>query len=91
MNVALEAGAEDIRSEDPEYYEVLTPPTAFEAVKAALTQAGVPLVEAEQTLWPQNTVPLKGTHAKQMLSLREDLEGNDDVNKLYDNSDIQEV
>lgn len=89
MTVALDAGAEDIKSEDPDVFQVLTAPADFEKVKAALTAAGVPLSSAEVTMVPSTMAPLKAGAARQMEALMEALENNDDVKDIYTNADIE--
>ncbi|MBL8022732.1 MAG: YebC/PmpR family DNA-binding transcriptional regulator [Elusimicrobia bacterium] len=89
MTVALEAGAEDIKSDDPEIFQVLTAPADFEKVKAALEAAGVPLNSSEITLLPSTTVTLKDGAARQMEGLMEELENHDDVKDVYTNGDIE--
>ncbi|MBW2107112.1 MAG: YebC/PmpR family DNA-binding transcriptional regulator [Deltaproteobacteria bacterium] len=87
MEVALEAGAEDIRDEESTF-EIITAPEDFEQVKQALEQKAVPCVVAEITMLPQTTVKLEGKEAEQMLRLMENLEDSDDVQKVYSNFDI---
>jgi len=87
MEVALEAGAEDIR-EDGDYFEVITPPEAFEDVREALNAAGIAYENAEITMLPQTTVNLEGKQAEQMYKLMAALEDSDDVQKVYTNADI---
>lgn len=87
MEVALEAGAEDVR-EDGDSFEVITAPDDFENVKDALDKAEIPCEEAEVTMLPQNTVSLTGKDAEQMIRLMEALEDCDDVQKVYTNADI---
>ncbi|MBA2882583.1 YebC/PmpR family DNA-binding regulatory protein [Desulfosalsimonas propionicica] len=90
MEAALEAGAEDIRDEDG-VFEVITPPDAFEDVKAALAAAQIPFGdEAEVTMLPQTTVSLGGTDAEKMLKLMNALDDNDDVQRVHTNADIPE-
>lgn len=89
IEVALEAGAEDIKTGDKEY-EVITPPPALEGVKQALSNAGISYQIAELTMYPQSTVQLDGKYAEQMLRLMEQLEDHDDVQKVYSNFDIPE-
>jgi YebC/PmpR family DNA-binding regulatory protein len=87
FEVALEAGAEDIKESDKEF-EVITEPSPFERVKTAIENAGLKYVLAEITMVPQKTVNLDGKNAQQMLTLMELLEDNDDVNHVYANFDI---
>jgi len=88
MTLSLDAGAEDINSDDSEVFEVTCQPADFEKVKKALEAASIPLVSAEVTLLPKNYVKLAGTAATQMLSLMNDLEEHDDVKNIYANFDI---
>jgi YebC/PmpR family DNA-binding regulatory protein len=89
MEIALDAGAEDIR-EDEENWEVHTGPAEFEQVKKALTSQGLTPISAEITMVPQNTAHLEGKDAEQMLRLMERLEDHDDVQNVYANFDISE-
>ena len=89
MEVALEAGAEDVR-EDEGSFEVITDPKDFEAVKSAIEQAGIPSIDAEVTMLPQTTVNLAGNEAEQMIRLMDALDDCDDVQKAYTNADIPE-
>ena len=89
MEVALEAGAEDIREDDGSF-EVITDLAAFEAVKQAIEQASIPYIAAEITMLPQTTTNLVGKEAEQMVRLMEMLEDCDDVQKVYTNADIPE-
>ena len=88
MTVALDAGAEDINSDDPELFEVTTQPADFEKVKKALDAAKIPVVSSEVTMLPKTYVKLAGPAAQQMLSLMNDLEDHDDVKTVYANFDI---
>jgi YebC/PmpR family DNA-binding regulatory protein len=87
MEIALEAGADDVQEEDNEY-EVITEPSAFEAVKQALEESGYKFVNAQIGMIPQNTVKLEEAKAEQMLKLMERMEDNDDVQNVYANFDI---
>ena len=89
MEVALDAGADDIQ-EDEKEFEVVTDPGAFDAVKEALEVAGIKYVLAEVTMHPQSVVQLEGKNAEQMLRLMEQLEDHDDIQKVYANFDIPE-
>ena len=88
MTVALDAGAEDINSDDPDVFEVTCQPADFEKVKKALEAASIPMVSAEVTMLPKNYVKLAGAAATQMLTLMNDLEEHDDVKNVYANFDI---
>jgi YebC/PmpR family DNA-binding regulatory protein len=89
LSIVLDAGAEDLRDEGSEW-EVLTPPEAFEAVREALTKAGITPASAEVAFVPQNYVKLTGSAASQMLRLIETLEEHDDVQHVFANFDIDE-
>ena len=89
MEIALEAGAEDIREEDGTF-EIITAPGDFETVKEAIENASIPYMDAEVTMLPQNTTNLAGREAEQMLRLMELLDDCDDVQKVYTNADIPE-
>jgi YebC/PmpR family DNA-binding regulatory protein len=87
MEVALEAGADDVRDQEMEW-EVITDPATFEAVKKAIDQKGWKYLEARVGKIPQNTIKLEAGKAEQMLKLMEKLEDNDDVQNVYANFDI---
>ena len=87
LEIALEAGAQDMTSEE-DYFEIVTPFEKFDAVKKALEQKEITPSEAELTMIPQTTIKLEGKQAEQMLKLMEDLEDHDDVQKVYANFDI---
>jgi len=88
MTVALDAGAEDINSDDPDTFEVTTQPADFEKVKKALEAAKIPTLSSEVTMLPKTYVKLSGAAAQQMLSLMNDLEDHDDVKNVHANFDI---
>ncbi|MFB3906090.1 MAG: YebC/PmpR family DNA-binding transcriptional regulator [Acidobacteriota bacterium] len=90
MEIVLEAGAEDLRSEDSTF-AVYTTFESFEGVKHALQAAGIEPDSAELTMVPQNGVHLEGKKAEQMLKLMESLEDHDDVQNVYANFDIDEA
>jgi YebC/PmpR family DNA-binding regulatory protein len=87
MEVALEAGAEDVR-EDEDSFEVITPPEDFETVREAVETAEIPFEVAEVTMLPSTTTSLQGKEAERMFRLMESLEDCDDVQKVYTNADI---
>jgi YebC/PmpR family DNA-binding regulatory protein len=87
MELALEAGAEDVVSEDNEF-EVITDPSSYEAVKKVIDAKGIKHLEASIGMIPSNTVKLEANKAEQMLKLMEKLEDNDDVQNVYANFDI---
>ena len=85
--VAVDAGAEDIKTSDKNY-EIFTEPKNFEAVKAAIEAKGIKWVSEELTKIPNSTLKITGSDAKGLLSLIEILEDHDDVQKVYANFDI---
>jgi len=89
FELALEAGADDIK-EDEKELEVITEPSSFEQVKAAIENAEIRYTFAEITMIPTTTVKIDDKHAQQMLILMENLEDNEDVNHVYANFDISD-
>lgn len=87
MTIALDAGAEDFKSDDKNF-EITTAPQDFEKVKQALEAKGVKFQDAEVTMVPSTTIKLTGNEAKQVLGLIEALEDHDDVQNVYANFDI---
>ena len=90
MEVALEAGAEDVISDEEGAIEVLTPPADFEAVKIALEAAGLKPELAEVTMRAENTIELTGDDAARMQKLIDVLEDLDDVQEVFHNAEIAE-
>ena len=86
MEVALEAGAEDIITDDEGAIEVLTAPGDFEAVKQALVDAGLTPDVADITMRPENTIELTGDDAAKMQKILDVLEDLDDVQEVYHNA-----
>jgi YebC/PmpR family DNA-binding regulatory protein len=89
MGIALDAGADDIRT-DGERWEVLSPPDAHEAVLKAIEAARLPHEDASIAFVPKNLIKLEGKNASSMLRLNEALEEHDDVQSVYSNFDIDE-
>ncbi len=87
IEVALDAGALDVKDAGKEF-DVTTPPGTFEEVKKKLETTGFKSTYGEVTMVPQTTVRLSGKEAEQMLKLMEGLEDSDDVQKVYANFDI---
>ncbi|HEY2091652.1 MAG TPA: YebC/PmpR family DNA-binding transcriptional regulator [Thermoanaerobaculia bacterium] len=88
MDIALEAGADDLQSDDPETYDVYTAPENFEQVRQALEKAGITTVEAKLGMIPQNYVTLDENKSKQVMRLLENLDDHDDVQNVWSNFDI---
>jgi YebC/PmpR family DNA-binding regulatory protein len=89
MELALESGAEDFRTEDSDVFEILTDPASFDAVKAAVEAKNIPIQTAEIQMVPQNTIDV-GDKAPALLKLLDMVEDNDDVQKVWSNGDIDE-
>ncbi|MBP6225314.1 MAG: YebC/PmpR family DNA-binding transcriptional regulator [Rhizobacter sp.] len=90
MEIALEAGAEDVVTDDEGAIEVITSPHDFEAVKAALEAAGLKPEVAEVTMRPENTVELAGEDALRMQKLLDVIEDLDDVQAVFHNAELSE-
>ena len=88
MEVALEAGAEDVITDDDGAIEVLTAPADFETVKNALEAAGLNAEVAEVTMRAENTIALAGEEAQKMQKLLDALEDQDDVQNVYHNAEL---
>ena len=87
MELALDAGAEDIK-EETESFEIICEPADFEAVKEAVDAAGIKYEMAEITMIPQNMTKVEGKEAEQMINFMEALDDCDDIQKFYSNADI---
>ena len=90
MEVALEAGAEDVITDDDGAIEVLTAPADFEATKNALEAAGLVPEVAEVTMRPENTIALSGEDAQRMQKLLDVIEDLDDTQAVYHTAEINE-
>ena len=90
MEVALEAGADDVITHDDGAIEVLTPYTDFETVKIALEAAGLTPEVAEVTMRADNTIELTGDDARKMQKLLDVLEDLDDTQAVYHNAELSE-
>jgi len=89
MEIALEAGADDVTSSDGAY-EVTCSPADFHDVKQAIEAAGIEPDSAEITMVPQTTVECDSKTAEQIMRLVDTLDDHDDVQKVYHNADIPE-
>ena len=87
MDLALDAGAEDI-IEETDSFDIITEPGDYDAVKDAIDAAEIKYELAEITMIPQNMTKLDGTEAEQMINFMEALDDSDDVQKFYSNADI---
>jgi len=89
MDAVLDAGEDDLRDDD-ENWEVISAPSAFEAVREAVKKLGVEPASAQLAMLPQNYVKLEGKPAQQMVRLMEALDDHDDVQHVWSNFDIEE-
>jgi len=89
MELALGAGADDMR-EDGSNFEILTTPENFEPVRTALEAQSIPTASAEISMIPQNYIKLEGKPAQTMLKLMEALEDHEDIQNVWSNFDIDE-
>ncbi len=90
MDLAIEAGADDVTEED-DTFQVITAPEDFDEVRENLEKAGVEFVEASISMIPQNTIEItEEKPARAILRLLDSLEGHDDVQNVYANFDIDD-
>jgi YebC/PmpR family DNA-binding regulatory protein len=87
LMVAVEAGAEDITT-DEGVFEVVAEPADFTAVRKALEEAGVEMDSAEMAYRPSSLVPVEEAQAARLISLIDKLEDNDDVEAVHANFDV---
>ncbi|MBF0302957.1 MAG: YebC/PmpR family DNA-binding transcriptional regulator [Desulfamplus sp.] len=87
MEIALEAGAEDVKDEG-DCFEIITDPADFETVKAAVDAAKIKYEAAEITMIPQTQTRVEGKDAEQMIKFMEAMDDCDDIQKFYSNADI---
>jgi YebC/PmpR family DNA-binding regulatory protein len=88
MEVALEAGADDVITDDEGAIEVLTSPSEMENVKDTLEAAGLKAEIADVTMRAENTIELTGEDAERMQKLLDVLEDLDDVQEVYHNAEM---
>jgi YebC/PmpR family DNA-binding regulatory protein len=90
MEVAIEAGADDVATDDEGGIEVLCEPPIYAQVKSALEQAGLKAEVAEITMKPMNEIALEGDDAARMQKLLDAIENLDDVQQVYTSAVINE-
>jgi len=88
MEVALEAGADDVITDEDGAIEVITPVADFEAIKDALVAAGLTPADAEVTMRPENPIEVTGDEAARMQKLLDAIEDLDDVQAVYHNAQL---
>jgi YebC/PmpR family DNA-binding regulatory protein len=89
LELALEAGAEDVKNEG-EVFEVITSPTTYLKVKETIENARIPVEAGEITYMPNNTVAVDDEKGHKLLKLIEALEDNEDVQNVSHNADLPE-
>ena len=87
MELALDAGAEDIK-EETQAFEIICEPADFEAVKETIDAADIKYEMAEITMIPQNMTKVEGKDAEQMINFMDAMDDCDDIQKFYSNADI---
>src|ERR1700739_1480899 len=90
MNIIIEAGGEDEPIDDGENWEILTVPSAYEAMLEAVKKAGITPASSSVAFLPQNYIKLEGQAANTMIRLMEALEEHDDVQNVHANFDIDQ-
>ena len=91
MDVALEAGADDIDTEGEDYFTIITSFADYETIKKAIEDAGIEVESSEITRIPQNTIAVSDEEtAEQILKLYDKLEDDDDVQAVYANFEIDQ-
>ena len=88
MEVALEAGADDVIADEDGALEVITSVADFEAVKNALEAAGMTPDDAQVTMRAENPIEVSGDDAARMQKLLDALEDLDDVQDVYHNAEL---
>ncbi len=90
MEIALESGAEDLDTEDPEYFRVFTAADELHQVKEGIEAGGLTVESAEFDMEPSTTVKLEGKKAQQMIRLMEAFEDHDDVQNVWANFEMDD-
>jgi transcriptional/translational regulatory protein YebC/TACO1 len=90
MEVALDAGADDVKTGDDEF-EIITSPEAFDDVEKALADNGIEPDHAQITMVPDNTIALNEEDAKKLENLIDALDELDDVQDVYHNGDMPDM
>ncbi|PLX17427.1 MAG: YebC/PmpR family DNA-binding transcriptional regulator [Candidatus Muiribacterium halophilum] len=90
MEIVLEAGAEDIKTDDESVFEIISEADDYETVNNALEKAGIKIDSSDITMIPQNYVKLDENGAKKLMRLMDMLEDDDDVQEVFANFDIDD-
>jgi len=91
LEIALEAGAEDLDTEDPEFFRVFTAPDELHQVKDGIEAAGIVVESVAFDMEPSTTVKLEGKTAQQMMRLVDAFEDHDDVQNVWANFEIDDA
>lgn len=89
LDLVLNAGAEDMKSEG-EIFEIIADPADFDEIEKALGEKGIEVASAEVTMVPDNTVKVTGADADKLQNLIDALEENDDVQNVYGNYEFED-
>jgi len=89
MEIALEAGADDV-SDTGDVFEIVTAPDAFEAVNTAIQNAAIETMTAEVAMVPENTVQVAGNDAEKTMKLLDELDDHDDIQTVASNADLSQ-
>jgi transcriptional/translational regulatory protein YebC/TACO1 len=90
MEIALEAGADDLSTDDADVFEIYTSAESFHDVKKKLEEKGIPIASSEITMLPQTPVHLEDAKAAQLMKLMEAIEEHDDVQNVWTTAELQE-
>ena len=88
MELVLEAGAEDLQTDDPDTYEVYSAPDMFENIRQVLEKGGITPLEAKLGMMPANYVQLDESKTRQTMKLLEALDDHEDVQNVWSNFDV---
>ncbi len=88
LEIAMELGADDVKTDDAEVYEIITNPGNFIEIKESLKKEKISIEYDELSMIPQSYIKVEKDLARQVLNLVENLEENDDVSAVYTNADI---
>jgi len=91
MNIAIDSGAEDVKSDDESLYEIFTASPDFEKVKKALENKKIPIESAENTMVASTYIKLEDNDARKMIELMDELENSDDVKNVYSNFEVDDA
>ncbi len=91
FEIILDAGADDLLTDDPDFYEIRTSFDSFASVRDQLVKLNIPIEEAKLAMIPANTIAVSGDDATKLMTLLDAIEAVDDVQNVYSNADIDEA